>query len=729
MANYLGTVLDDRYEMLEIIGTGGMAVVYKARDVKLNRFVAVKILKDEILEDEDLRSRFHTEAEAVAALSHPNIVSIFDVSITRRMEYFVMELIDGITLKQYMQQRGVLTEAEMEHFITQILKALEHAHSRNIIHRDIKPQNVMILRDGTVKVTDFGIARMANHQQTSATSQNAFGSVHYIAPEQAKGSATDGRADLYSVGIIMYEMMTGELPFTGDTPVAVAIQHLSAEPPSPSAKNPNVTPGMEAIILKAMATQPDDRYSTATEMLADLESYKANPLSPVGLYKESEEDGKEKEETLPTKVVGAIEEDEKGNFKAEHPKIRRQKARFKYNEKLPVVAGILSALIFMIVAVVVFLSLLKGCGTDTGEPVELPNLVGKTYEEAAELLSNNEQYQFLKLKKGEETYSEDQEEGTIIGQNPIAGSTVKSNATVTVDISLGIREINMIDVIGMNYTEAANKLSTLFMQNKIMNVVIEPKYEISETVPMNEVIRTDPELGTPIRSGDTVQVVVSSGESDQPAVMPDLTGKKLVDALKMLTDSKIPFDQVIEEYDDEAPVGTVIGQSIAKDSVVRAGETVDLIVSKGPEPPPESESEPESEPTSEPESEPTSEPESESEPSSENDPETTSEPESQTEPSSETESESATESESEGNSDIGVANYSFQPKALASEFSAGQTFQVLIKANGATVWFGANVTIESADIPIKVEGKKGESCKFEVEINGNLFTTYVEEFK
>ena len=711
---YIGQILEDRYEISELIGEGGMARVYRALDKRLNRKVAVKIKRDEMAADEDFRRRFCAESQAVAMLSHPNIVAVYDVSHSDQIEFIVMELIDGITLKQYMQQRGVLTEAEMEHFITQILKALEHAHSRNIIHRDIKPQNVMILRDGTVKVTDFGIARMANHQQTSATSQNAFGSVHYIAPEQAKGSATDGRADLYSVGIIMYEMMTGELPFTGDTPVAVAIQHLSAEPPSPSAKNPHVTPGMEAIILKAMATQPDDRYSSATEMLADLENYKSNPLSPVGLYKESEESDKEKEETLPTKVVGAIEEDEKGNYKAEHPKLRRQKARFKYNEKLPVVAGILSALIFMVVAVVVFLSLLKGCGTDTGEPVELPNLVGKTYEEAAELLASNEQYQFLKLKKGEETFSEDQEEGTIIGQNPIAGSTVKSNATVKVDISLGIREINMIDVVGMNYTEAANKLSTLFMQNKIMNVVIEPKYEVSETVPMNEVIRTEPELGTPIRSNDTVKVVISSGESEQPPIMPDLEGKKLVDAIKLLTDRKIPFDQVIEEYDDEAPVGTVIGQSIAKESFVKEGEKVDLIVSKGPEPT----SEPDSE--TPPDSEPTSEPDSETPPDSE--------PTSEPDTSSESESGSAPDSET-GDESIGVANYSFQPKALASEFSAGQTFQVMIKANGVTVWFGANVTIESPDIPIKIEGKKGESCKFEVEINGELFTTYVEEFK
>ncbi|MBE6998799.1 MAG: serine/threonine protein kinase, partial [Ruminococcaceae bacterium] len=364
MANYLGTVLDNRYEMLEIIGTGGMAVVYKARDVKLNRYVAVKILKDEILQDDELRSRFHAEAEAVAAMSHPNIVSIFDVSITKHMEYFVMELIDGITLKQYMQQRKILSEAELQLFISQILKALEHAHSRNIVHRDIKPQNVMILRDGTVKVTDFGIARMANHQQT--VTQNAFGSVHYIAPEQAKGGMTDGRTDLYSVGIIMYEMLTGELPFTGETPVAVAIQHLSSEPPSPMAKNPKVRPGMEAIVLKAMATDPDDRYASATEMLSDMEAYKQNPLIPVGLYKEKAVGDEEGEETLPTKEVGKIEQNNRGEYVTPSPKTKRkrQKAQFKYNEKLPVLAGVLSAFIFLIVAVVVFLSLLKGCGSD-----------------------------------------------------------------------------------------------------------------------------------------------------------------------------------------------------------------------------------------------------------------------------------------------------------------------------------------------------------------------------
>ena len=708
MANYLGTVLDNRYEMLEIIGTGGMAVVYKARDVKLNRYVAVKILKDEILQDDELRSRFHAEAEAVAAMSHPNIVSIFDVSITKRMEYFVMELIDGITLKQYMQQRKILSEAELQLFISQILKALEHAHSRNIVHRDIKPQNVMILRDGTVKVTDFGIARMANHQQT--VTQNAFGSVHYIAPEQAKGGMTDGRTDLYSVGIIMYEMLTGELPFTGETPVAVAIQHLSSEPPSPMAKNPKVRPGMEAIVLKAMATDPDDRYASATEMLSDMEAYKQNPLIPVGLYKEKAVGDEEGEETLPTKEVGKIEQNNRGEYVTPSPKTKRkrQKAQFKYNEKLPVLAGVLSAFIFLIVAVVVFLSLLKGCGSDSGEPVELPNLVGKTYEQVVEELGNDPRYQFLKVKKGEEVFSDDQEAGTVIAQNPIAGSTVKSNATITLDVSLGIREIQMIDIIGKDYSEGANKLANLFTQNKINNVIIVPTYEMSDTVPMNIIIRTDPVMGETVRSGDEIYVYISSGTEEAQKVMPNLYGMSLAQAIKILTEQQIEFDQVVEEYND-APEGTIIGQSIAKDTVLKDSDRVDLLVSKGPMPV-----------------------ETETETETETESETTSEVESET--TSETETETATESETSSSTQPGTgsASYTFQPAALASQdYTESDVLQVTIKANGISIWYGASVTIASADISVTQTGTKGESCVFEVYVGSSStpFTSYVEEFE
>jgi len=684
MANYLGTVIDNRYEMIEIIGTGGMSCVYKARDTKLNRYVAVKILKDEIMQDEELRSRFHNEAEAVAALSHPNIVSIYDVSMSRKLEYFVMELIDGITLKQYMQQRGILSEAEVQHFTLQILKALEHAHSRNVIHRDIKPQNIMILRDGTVKVTDFGIARMTDRQQTMT--QNAFGSVHYIAPEQAKGGLTDGRTDIYSVGIIMYEMVTGELPFTGDTPVAVAIQHLNTEPPAPSAKNANITPGMEAIILKAMATEPKDRYVSATAMVDDIELYKSNPSLPVGLYRgnETEFEVEDEEESTPTKLVGHIEQNEEGEYVTSSPKtVRRQKAKFKYNEKLPIVAGILSAVVFLIVAVVFFLSFLRGCSTDTGESITLPNLTGKTYEAVVEELAASPDYQYLKIKKGEEVYTDDVEAGLITDQNPAAYSQVKSNATISVTISLGIKEIMMIEMSGYEYSEGINKLNTLLTQNKLTHVSITPVFEESETVPANQVISTEPALGEAIHSGDTIIIHVSSGTEKQEVPMPNLYGMKLADAVKLLQSYKITLRDVTEQF-DTTEAGLIIGQSIAKDSAVNENDVVDLIISKGPEP-----------------------------------------------VESESESESDTTSESESDSQIkqGSAQFSFDPSALASTKQEDESFTVTIKANDQTVYSGKGVTTGSTAIDVTHSGNVGEDCKFEVYIDNILYTTYVGEYQ
>ena len=273
MDSFIRKVLDDRYEIIEIIGTGGMAVVYKARDRKLNRLVAVKGLKPE------LRRRFHAESEAVARLNHPNVINVFDVSTNDENEYFVMELIDGITLKQYMTQRGVLTIKEALHFTIQILRGLEHAHAKKIVHRDIKPQNIMILRDGTAKVTDFGIARISGSNDMTTNQVNAFGSVHYIAPEQARCEATDGRADIYSVGVMLYEMLTGQLPYQGDTAVAVAMQHIRSTPVPPREINPDIPEALEAITLRAMSGSLETRYATASEMIDDLEAYRRDPRS------------------------------------------------------------------------------------------------------------------------------------------------------------------------------------------------------------------------------------------------------------------------------------------------------------------------------------------------------------------------------------------------------------------------------------------------------------------
>ena len=280
MDRYIGRLLDNRYEILEVIGTGGMAVVYKARCHRLNRLVAIKILKDEYSRDEEVRRRFHAEGEAVAMLSHPNIVQVYDVSSSDNADYIVMELIDGITLKQYMEKKGVLNWKETLHFSMQIAKALEHAHSRGIIHRDIKPHNVMVLKNGSVKVTDFGIARVMSKSNT--LTKEALGSVHYISPEQAKGGWVDNRSDLYSLGVVMYEMMTGRPPYDGESPVAVAIQHINGGAPMPSTLNPNIPGGLEQIIMKAMALDPKDRYASATELLADMEEFRKNPAILFG---------------------------------------------------------------------------------------------------------------------------------------------------------------------------------------------------------------------------------------------------------------------------------------------------------------------------------------------------------------------------------------------------------------------------------------------------------------
>ena len=275
MDNYIGRLLDNRYEILEAIGTGGMAVVYKARCHRLNRLVAIKVLKDDLSQDAEFRRRFHAESQAVAMLSHHNIVNVYDVSHSDTADYIVMELIDGITLKQYMQQKGVLNWREALHFATQIAKALEHAHGRGIIHRDIKPHNIMILKDGTAKVADFGIARVSSAQST--LTREALGSVHYISPEQAKGSKIDYRSDLYSLGVVMYEMLTGQPPYDGETPVSVAIKHINANATLPRTINAQIPVGLEQITMHAMEADPEKRYDTATDLLCDLDEFRRNP--------------------------------------------------------------------------------------------------------------------------------------------------------------------------------------------------------------------------------------------------------------------------------------------------------------------------------------------------------------------------------------------------------------------------------------------------------------------
>ena len=460
MDQYIGKLLDNRYEILERIGTGGMAVVYKARCHRLNRLVAIKILKEELAQDAEFRRRFHDESQAVAMLSHPNIMAVYDVSKSGDVDYIVMELLEGITLKQYMQKKGgKLSWKESLHFIIQIMKALSHAHSRGIIHRDIKPHNIMVLRDGSIKVADFGIARLTSASQNTMT-QEALGSVHYISPEQARGSHIDARSDIYSAGVVLYEMLTGRLPYEGDSPVAVAIQHINSIPLSPRELEPGIPEALEAITLKAMASDVNQRYISADAMLADLEEFRKNPNINFEFRPEDVRLTDEADE--PTQIIGAntpsamtggrrlphpdeAEDatqriprhrgpesgvrhsgDTAGSRPSSRPSSRRSEDYYEEAEepasKWPIIAAVGAILIFL-VGIGIFLVSIFGNAFPETQDITIPDVMGYTLEEAQELDA---------VKEGGFTIEEDGEaiessypEGTIAHQSPGANTTLR----------------------------------------------------------------------------------------------------------------------------------------------------------------------------------------------------------------------------------------------------------------------------------------------------------------
>lgn len=575
MDKYLGTVLSDRYEILEIIGNGGMAVVYKARDLRLNRLVAIKVLKDDAFADEELRLQFRTESEAVAQLNHPNIVNIFDVSSNENVEYIVMELIDGITLYQYMKKRGVLPMKEVLFFVSQILKALDHAHSRNIIHQDIKPQNMMLLRDGTLKVTDFGIARIASKKITF--SNNAFGSVHYIAPEQAKGEQTDGRTDIYSVGVILYEMLTGRLPFEGDSPLSVAMQHMNSQPMAPSRLNPDIPKAFEAILLKAMSVDPNRRYPSAQRMLDDIESFKQNPDMVVA---EETPAPMEEEVHEPTKKWDKAEIIMATNEKnAKKPKNASKTGKIGVSGMAaPVIAGIVTTVLLLGLAVG---ALIWAFSSGGGANVALPDLTNKTIEQAEAILAADDRYSGLKIVTESERNDNKVAKGNIIEMKPKAGTTVRSTATVNVVVSMGPVTVFLNDVTGKTAIEATNAIKTYLSANGLYGLTYQNAFEISETVAKDCVIRTEPAAGSEVKEGDVITIVVSSGPVLEEIPMPQVEGLDVEAAKSILTDNKLPCE-VKEEF-SYAPVGQVIRQSVAPETVIMQGTTVIITVSKGSE--------------------------------------------------------------------------------------------------------------------------------------------------
>ena len=567
MDQYIGKMLDDRYEILELIGSGGMANVYKARCHRLNRLVAIKILKSDLADNADFRRRFHDESQAVAQLSHANIVSVYDVSTNPDREYIVMELIDGITLKQYMERRGRMDWRESLHFITQIMRGLSHAHSRGIIHRDIKPQNIMVLRDGSVKVADFGIACLANQGQTLP--QEALGSVHYISPEQARGDRIDARSDIYSAGVVLYEMLTGRLPFEGDSAVSVAIQHLSSVPLAPRDIDPSIPEPLELICMKAMNSDPNKRYASADAMIEDLEKFRRDPSVDMDyIRQELTAPAADTEPTmpLPTAQVASAVKKHTGELRREREAEEEPPRRDK--KSIAIIAGIFAAAVLL---VVLLFKLILGdfgpAGSNKSYPV--PDIRGKTVEEAQEMEGVKDI--FLIEVQGTRT-TEEYQPGQIVEQDPAAGRTRKSNLVIQVYVAAEPEKVPMKDLVGMEYRQARVLLTDMGLDLKITTETVS-----SDKYGADAVIETVPAADEPLVAGQTVILRVSTGP--ETVTVPTFTGQDIANAVQNAQDLGLTVGEITYDTFGFAPQGQVIDQSIKPTSEVPGGTKISFTVS------------------------------------------------------------------------------------------------------------------------------------------------------
>lgn len=576
MDKYIGKMLDGRYEIIELIGSGGMANVYKAKCHRLNRMVAVKILKSDMAENEEIRRRFRDESRAVAQLSHANIVSVYDVSSSGDTEYIVMELIDGITLKQYMERRGQMDWRESLHFIIQIMRALEHAHSRGIIHRDIKPQNIMVLRDGSVKVADFGIACLQNNAQT--LTQDALGSVHYISPEQARGEHIDARSDIYSAGVVLYEMLTGRLPFEGDTAVSVAIQHLSSVPLAPSEIREDVPKGLELICMKAMCADINKRYASATAMLEDLESFRKNPDIDMEYIRE---ELKEKENTEATRYISKKElseavrnkkEKEKDELAAEKQEKTGIAGTKDEKKRMAIIIGAFAgALLLIFLIFTLIFNGFGGGGDSSGHKV--PDIRGMTVEEAKKMEGIKDIFTIEVVGTKENSKYND---GEIISQDPSEGTLRKNNLTIQVYVCAKVEKSYMPTVLNMSESVAKSILNNMSLG---LNIQVQDKP--SDTVAKGLVVATSPAAGAEIRQGNTVIIYISSGREIKPVTVPNFVGmteeKANLEAQKL----GLVVGASSSEYSDK-PAGTVIRQSISATTEAKTGDNIYFTISLGP---------------------------------------------------------------------------------------------------------------------------------------------------
>lgn len=570
MDKYIGKRLDGRYEIHELLGVGGMAYVYKAYDNIEKRWVAIKILKEELAGNSDFLRRFRNESKAIAVLSHPNIVKVYDVSFGDRIQYIVMEYIDGITLKQYIEQQGEIKWREALYFTVQILRALQHAHEKGIIHRDIKPQNIMLLEDGTIKVTDFGIARFSQ-AETQTMTDKAIGSVHYIAPEQARGGYINDKADIYSVGVMLYEMLTGQLPFVADNAVSVAIMQMQAEPTPPSRINPSIPKGLEEITMHAMEKNPAQRFPSAADMLEDVERFRRNPeiVFHYGeqvdrAYAGTSADiyGNVQQNAAPQKY--------NDNYEYEEEYVRSQNGARASN----IIKGIVAAVIvFALVAGGIFgwryLQNLTTSTNKTSDEIILPNFVGMIYD--IDIKDNPDYADFT----FEITYGNvpSKQPGEVLNQNPVASMPVKKGKTVLLTVNGEAEQVVVEDVKGYEKQDAYDALKALNLSPKMQAVA-------DDDTAVGYVVKTDPAAGSTVSTGTTVTIYVSSGPSTESAVIPNIVGYQYSTAKEELEAAGFV---VTAEYDDESDKdeNTVLSVSPNEGEKAKKGSVVTVTVSSG----------------------------------------------------------------------------------------------------------------------------------------------------
>ncbi len=556
MDKYVGKKLDGRYDIRELIGIGGMANVYRCYDTIDDREVAIKILKDEYLNNLEFIRRFKNESKAIAVLSHPNIVKVFDVSFGDMIQYIVMEYIDGITLKEYIQQQGVLTWKETVHLISQVLAALSHAHSKGVVHRDIKPQNMMLLSDGTIKVTDFGIARFSNNTKTMT--EQAIGSVHYIAPEQAKGDITDGRTDIYSLGVMMYEMLTGKLPYDGDNAVSVALMHLQLTPDSPLKLNPDIPEGLEEITLKAMQKQPADRYQSAQDMLSDIERFRLNPSVKFEykyLY-----------DKQATKYVDAINK-VRSNRAETSEEVSKDDDNVRHSSGFAVVLGVVIAA-FLAFTVCFLIGITRQTSTEELLEVEVPNFIGMNVNE----VMNNSDYKFN--FKYEYVFNKDKELNEIVDQTPLPSSKkkVKENASITLSVNSKQGEGEIPYVYGDSQAQAIQKLKDAnFIYYEVCTV-------LDDSLEPGTVKNTYPPQNSKADFTQTVYLYVAGEVTDTRKSVPYVIGFSKEEAEMMITDAG--FEVEFKTVKSDKPEDSVVSQSPVSGKL-NAKSVIKLSISDG----------------------------------------------------------------------------------------------------------------------------------------------------